>query len=268
MARQGFEPFNPARPSPARVHNALLGGKDNFAADRAVADALADPAGGYPGARRLARTSRMFALKAAEWAAGRGVRQYVSCEDGMPGPDIRPVHAVAREQDPSAAVAYVAPDAVAMSHLAALVAVGPGLAVVPCPVTDPAGVLASRELAGIIDLAEPVCVIISGPLSYLPARQARQVTAGFTGPLAPGSVLAVSCCCYQDAGLAGRARRALAPAGPWVNHSPEDIGSFFTAGVSWPDGRPVQVGNVQDWPMVSGWDGEPAAVIGSAGVKL
>jgi hypothetical protein len=60
-----------SRPSIARVHDWLLGGKDNCAADREQVARLLDV---VPGLARLAAESRLFAARAVTWLAAQGTR--------------------------------------------------------------------------------------------------------------------------------------------------------------------------------------------------
>jgi hypothetical protein len=57
--------FDPATPSIARVYDYLLNGKDNFAADRAVAEQLLAVA---PLAAEVTRDNRQFLARAVAWA--------------------------------------------------------------------------------------------------------------------------------------------------------------------------------------------------------
>ena len=61
--------------------------------------------------------------------------------------------------------------------------------------------LADPQLRAVIDLREPVFVILAAVLHFLDADAARQVTAGYAGLIAPGSCMAVSVACYDDKAL-------------------------------------------------------------------
>jgi len=60
--------FDPRTPSIARVYDYLLGGKDNFAADRAVAERLLAV---YPPIIETVPESRRFVARAVTWVADR-----------------------------------------------------------------------------------------------------------------------------------------------------------------------------------------------------
>jgi len=210
------------RPNMARVYDYWLGGKDNFAADRALAEQVLDPVRGYPGLRQLVRSNRAFVVAVTAWAARSGISQFIDLGCGLP---TRPaVHEAARAARPDARVAYVDWDPLVLSHIRALA--GEGLAAAGGDLTDPDAVLASPELTAVTDMEQPVCVILAAVLHFLPAGQAGAVTAGWARRLAPGSVLAVSCAHYEDEALNERIR-AMYGAGTWVNHDRDAVRSFL-----------------------------------------
>ena len=100
----------------------LLGGKDNFAADREQAEKLLSV---YPRAAELARESREFQRRAVTYAAQAGVRQFLDLGCGLPtAPN---THETAQAMQPGAAVVYVDNDEQVMSHAANLLARAPGV---------------------------------------------------------------------------------------------------------------------------------------------
>ncbi len=112
-----------------------------------------------------------------------------------------------------------------LSHARALLA-DPGVAAVAADLRDPAAVLADPELRAVIDPAEPVCVILGAVLHFLDAGTAREVTVGYARLIAPGSYLVISCATYDDEALAKKLA-AEYTAGQFVNHTREDVLSFF-----------------------------------------
>ena len=212
--------FDPATPNMARVYSRLLGGKDHFPADRAEADVLLEI---YPPLAEMARDNRAFVAEAVTWAAGQGIGQFLDLGAGLPATPA--VHEAARAVLPAARVAYVDTDPMVLSHARALLA-APGVAVVAADLRDPAAVLADPELRAVIDPAEPVCVILGAVVHFLDAGTAWEVTAGYARLIAPGSCLVISCASYDDEALAKRLA-AEYTAGVFVNHTREDVVSFF-----------------------------------------
>ena len=82
-------PFNASQPSIPRVWDVLLGGKDNFAADR---DQAAKLLAVFPRAAELARESRQFQARAVSHVAGAGIRQFLDLGCGLPTADARAWH--------------------------------------------------------------------------------------------------------------------------------------------------------------------------------
>jgi hypothetical protein len=92
--------FDPNSPSIARVYDYLLGGKDNFAADREVGDRLIAV---FPAVVEAARENRQFLSRAVSWVANRGVGQFIDLGGGMPtAPN---THETAQAIEPDARVA-------------------------------------------------------------------------------------------------------------------------------------------------------------------
>jgi SAM-dependent methyltransferase len=212
--------FDPATPNTARVYSRLLGGKDHFLPDRAEADVLLEI---YPPLADMVKENRAFIALAVTWAAGQGISQFIDLGAGLP---VTPaVHETARAVLPGAPVAYVDLDPMVLAHARALLA-DPGVAVAAADLRDPDAVRANPDLREVINPAEPVCVILGAVLHFLDADAARKVTAGYARLIAPGSCLVISCAAYDDETLAKRLAEEYT-AGEFVNHSREDLASFF-----------------------------------------
>jgi len=69
------------RPSIARVYDYWLDGKDNFAADRGMADEMERC---YPGTRQMVVSNRQFLVRAVTWAADQGISQFLDLGAGCP----------------------------------------------------------------------------------------------------------------------------------------------------------------------------------------
>src|SRR6201992_3992181 len=105
------------KPSVARVYDAILGGKDNFAVDRAVAEeavrAMGDGGGG-------ARLKRAALRRAVRYMAGHGVTQFLDLGSGLP--TVQNTHQIAQAVQPAARVLYVDNDPTVYLHGQALLA--------------------------------------------------------------------------------------------------------------------------------------------------
>jgi O-methyltransferase involved in polyketide biosynthesis len=213
--------FDSDTPNMARVYDYWLGGKDHYAADRAEAERLLAI---YPPLRDLVRENRAFVTQAVTWAARQGIAQFIDLGAGLPASP--PVHRAVRAVLPAARVAYVDVDPVVLSHARALLATDDGVTAVAADLRDPAAVLAHPQLRAVIDLREPVCVILAAVLHFLDADAARAVTGGYARLMAPGSTLIISVARYDDEML-GKRLSAEYTAATWHNHSHADVVSFF-----------------------------------------
>src|SRR6201990_2081342 len=129
-----------SRPHPARTYDYFLGGKDNFAADREVADRVF---AGWPTSRPRGREERKFLARAVTYLAGEvGVRQFLDIGTGLP--TANNVHEVAQAVAPEARVVYADNDPIVLAHARALLASGPkGVTTyLDADIRDPAAILA------------------------------------------------------------------------------------------------------------------------------
>ena len=182
-----MEPFDPTRPNIARVWDYWLGGKENFAADRELAEKMLAV---HPVSAQMARENRQFLGRAVSYVAGRGIRQFIDVGAGLP--TALNTHQIARRVDPAARVAYVDNDPVVISHARSLLAKSAGVIAVPGDMHAPGAILSDAGLTDLIDLTEPCCVIMSAVLHFADALSARKVAAAFARAIGPGSYLIIS----------------------------------------------------------------------------
>jgi hypothetical protein len=95
-----------SRPHPARMYDAYLGGKDNYAADREAVRQVLRTA---PEVRDTARANRAFLQRAVRFLAGEaGIRQFLDIGTGIPAAGN--VHEVAGQVAPGTRVSSRAPE--------------------------------------------------------------------------------------------------------------------------------------------------------------
>ncbi|MEU8820740.1 SAM-dependent methyltransferase [Actinoplanes sp. NPDC048796] len=157
--------FDTGRPHPARVYDFLLGGKDNFAADRAAAE---EGLKANPNAATAPRQNRAFLQRTVRFlAAEAGVRQFLDIGTGLPtAPN---VHEVAQEADPSARIVYVDNDPIVLSHARALLTSNPSgrTAYVGARLQEAATILDAPEVRDTLDLDEPVALLLFAILHFI-----------------------------------------------------------------------------------------------------
>jgi hypothetical protein len=103
-------------PHSARVYDYWLGGKDNFAVDRAVGEAMIQA---IPGLRHMAGENRRFVHRVArDLVAKEGISQFLDIGTGIPtSPNL---HEVAQQIAPDTRVVYVDNDPIVLVHARAL----------------------------------------------------------------------------------------------------------------------------------------------------
>lgn len=210
--------FDPSTPSIARVYDYLLNGKDNFAADREVAERLIAVA---PLTVEVTRENRQFLARAVTWAANQGISQFIDLGSGMPtAPN---THETARAVTAGARVAYVDNDPVVLAHLRALAAKGnPGVTVVDGDVREPDTIL--DAVAAGIDLTAPTCLLMGYLLHFFAPDAARTLVARYVAGLTPGSYVVLSVGRGDsDEGFGAYSAGAT----PVYNHSVAEFTSFF-----------------------------------------
>ncbi|WP_433469572.1 SAM-dependent methyltransferase [Spirillospora sp. CA-128828] len=151
-----------SRPSPARIYDYLLGGKDNFAVDRELAEKFLAR---WPALATTARVNRAWAVRVVRHLAGeRGIDQFVDVGSGLPTADN--VHQVAQRITPGARVMYVDNDPIVLAHSRALLAENQGADYVAADAQDADTVLARADR--FLDPSRPVAILMASLLHYLP----------------------------------------------------------------------------------------------------
>lgn len=180
--------FDPSTPSPARMYDYYLGGKNHFPADREAAEQAMSL---VPQARDVAWANRRFLVRAVRAMAQAGIKQYIDLGTGYPtSPN---VHEIARETAPDARVVYVDNDRVVSRHSMALLAQEPGVIAVEADIRDPQSILTDPEVTELIDFRRPVGVLAVAVLHFVTDEQgAEQIVTAFRSRMAPRSMLAIS----------------------------------------------------------------------------
>ncbi|PRY32698.1 SAM-dependent methyltransferase [Umezawaea tangerina] len=176
------------RPSVARVYDYWLGGAHNFAADRAVANRTLEA---MPELRRVILTNRTLLRRMVRHLLRLGVRQFLDLGSGIP--TAGNVHEIAHAVDPTARVVYVDMDPVAIAHGKSLLADLPNVVALQADIRDPASVLGDPEVRSVLDLDQPVAVLMIAVLHFVPdADHPCGIIADYLDALVPGSYLGVS----------------------------------------------------------------------------
>ena len=165
----GGVPFDTSRAHMARVYDFWLGGKDNFAADRAVAEQVA---AAYPDVLVAVRAQRAFLARAVHFLVTEaGIRQFLDIGTGLPSANN--THQVAQRAAPASRVVYVDNDPIVLGHARALLSSSPegATAYIDADLRDTGTIL--ERAAGVLDFGQPVAVMLLGILQGIPARKTR-----------------------------------------------------------------------------------------------
>jgi hypothetical protein len=209
----------------ARVWNYLLGGKDNFAADREVGDMMMQI---YPGLIHIAREQFRFLVRSVRYLAGEaGIRQFLDVGVGLPVS--ASTHQIAQQIAPESRIVYVDSDPLALVHASALLTSAPGgmTSYVEASARDTEEIL--EESARTLDFGRPVAVMMLGVLGQLPdSADPGAIVTRLLGALPPGSYLALSDSTDTSAALS----QAIADynqlaADSYHLRSPQEIAGFF-----------------------------------------
>jgi S-adenosyl methyltransferase len=173
----------------ARIADYLLGGRDNFAADRKAAEAMIEA---YPTMVELMRANRAFLRRAVRFLAGEaGIRQFLDIGTGIP--TAGNTHEVAQEIAPDCRVVYVDYDPVVLAHARALLTSTPEGATdyVDSDLRDVAKVLTGA--AETLDFGKPVAVTVAMTLHAIPDEDdPHAIVAQFMNAMPAGSYLSIS----------------------------------------------------------------------------
>jgi hypothetical protein len=246
-------------PHSARIWNYWLGGRDNYAVDRAAGDEFVKL---MPDILTAARETRAFLVRAVRYLAGEaGIRQFLDIGTGLPTADN--THEVAQAVAPDAHVVYVDNDPLVLAHARALLRSTPQgrTRYLDADMNDPDAVL--RGASDVLDLTRPVAVLFFGVLGHVAdTAQARDLVRGLLAAMPPGSHLSLSDGIPTERATAAHDQYAETGAVPYTLRTPDELCSFFDGlELVEPGFGPVplwrpELGATPDTPLI----GEPAPV--------
>ncbi|MFI6698930.1 SAM-dependent methyltransferase [Streptomyces sp. NPDC050509] len=215
--------LQPEKPHSARFWNYLLGGKDNFEADRKLGERMKRE---WPEAVDIARASRAFLGRTVRHlAAERGVRQFLDIGTGLPTADN--THEVAQRVAPDARIVYVDHDPIVLAHARALLTSTPEGATdyIDGDLTDPGSIL--THAARTLDLDRPVALMVLSVIGHIPdPAEAARLVRTYMDRLASGSYLVL--CTTISTPKADAANETYAASGttPYVASTAEQMAAF------------------------------------------
>ena len=177
------------KPNVARVYDYLIGGKDNFSADRAYASKVLEFA---PKATIACQANRQFLGRAVRFMAGQaGISQFLDIGSGLPTQ--ANVSEVAHEINPKAHVVYVDNDPMVYIHSKALLSDAERVEIIKADIRDPAEILAHPTVLSLIDFDKPVGLLLLAILHHIEDHEdPAWIAARLRDAMPPGSYLAIS----------------------------------------------------------------------------
>jgi S-adenosyl methyltransferase len=176
------------KPSVARVYDAILGGKDNFAVDRAVA---AEAFKVLPDDGKGAKLNRAVLQRAVRFMASQGIGQFLDLGSGLP--TVQNTHEIAQAVNPAARVVYVDNDPSVRLHAQALLADDSSTIVVMADIREPESILQDPEITGFLDFSKPMGLILNAVVHHiLDEEDPHGLLARYVGAIAPGSFVQIT----------------------------------------------------------------------------
>lgn len=239
--------FDVSVPNVARIYDYLLGGKDNYQADRDAAERLKKV---LPDAELACRQNRLFLERVVRFLVSRrGIRQIVDIGTGLPTRGN--VHQVAQDAAPGTRVVYVDYDPVVVRHAEALLARNERVAVIHADLRTPRELITHADMRKMIDFSQPVAILILATLHFITDdEQPDEIVRLLRATIARGSYLALSHITADDVdpvdSESAQAIYASASAQA-VPRTREEILRFFDEMELLPPG----LVNINAWPAVS-----------------
>lgn len=211
----------------ARVWNYLLGGKDNFAADRAAAEQAKAL---MPELVQSARADREFLGRVVRFLAGEaGIRQFLDIGTGLPTADN--THEVAQQTAPTSRVVYVDNDPIVLVHARALLDSHPDGATdyLQADLNEPEVIL--QAAARTLTFDQPVAIMLLGILNFIvDDDRAHRIVDKLVDAVPSGSYLAISHPTTEVNGEAVKESMRIwneSGAAPITARTPQEITTFF-----------------------------------------
>ena len=194
-----------SRAHPARIYDAMIGGKDHFEVDRQAAELARRH---IPQAWDMARANRAFLGRAVRLLAESGITQFLDIGTGIPGPGN--TGEIARSIHPEARVVYVDYDPIVAVHTRALLSgADPSLtAVVLADAREPKTILDHPAVRTVLDFDQPIALLMVALLHFVaPEHDAPSLVKQYLDALRPGSALVLTHITEGDDPEAGAAAR-------------------------------------------------------------
>jgi SAM-dependent methyltransferase len=216
--------IDPSKPSIARAYDVVLGGKDNYAIDRAVVGEMLKIVPQLP---EVAAYNRQILSRGVRYLVEQaGIRQFMDLGSGLPTREN--THQVAQRSASEARVVYVDNDPIVLAHGRALLVENENTTVVTADLRDPQSVLANPEVRRFIDFSQPVGVLLVGILHHLHDNEDPQgVAKAYMDAVPAGSHLFMTSFCASFPEAAELEQTYLSVLGTGRFRTLQELQAFF-----------------------------------------
>jgi SAM-dependent methyltransferase len=205
------------------VYDAILGGKDNFPWDRAVAEQVI---AAFPEAATSAVLHRQVLERAIRYLHARGIDQFLDVGSGLP--TARNTHEIAQELNPRALVAYVDNDPIVLTHGRAQLAGDAATTVVTADLRQPDTIVGNPAITAFLDFSRPIGLVLNGVVHHLnDDEDPHGVVTKLTSALASGSYLQLTHFSTAAPAAAALERVLMRSIGSGRMRSRDEITAFF-----------------------------------------
>jgi hypothetical protein len=183
--------LRPDIPNVARMYDYMLGGKDNYPADREAAQRTFGVLG-EDVVRGAVLQNRQFLGRAVRYlAADLGIRQFLDIGTGLPS--MNSVHEVTRQAAPGSRVVYVDNDPIVLAHARDMLHGVDDAIIADHDLRDPESIISDPAIRSALDFGQPIAVLLIAILHFLPdAEDPEGIVAALMAAVPPGSVLVIS----------------------------------------------------------------------------
>jgi S-adenosyl methyltransferase len=253
--------LHPDVPNVARMYDYMLGGKDNYPADREAARRTFAVLG-EDVVRGTVLQNRQFLGRAVRYlAAGQGIRQFLDIGTGLP--TMNSVHQVAQSAMPDSRVVYVDNDPVVLAHARDMLHGLPGTMIANHDLRDPDAIFGDSRIRATLDFGQPIAVLLVAILHFVAdADDPAGVVAALMAAAPPGSCLVISHLTADHYTHADGVQAIYADTNPGLHlRSRAAIGALFGGLPLLPPGELTYTG---DWHP--GPDTDPASAPGGSSI--
>jgi hypothetical protein len=188
---QGAGAFRPDIPNVARMYDYMLGGKDNYPADREAAQRTFAVLG-EDVVRGTVLQNRQFLGRAVRYlATEQGIRQFLDIGTGLP--TMNSVHEVTQSVAPESRVGYVDNDPVVLTHARDMLNGLPTTMIANQDLRDPEAIISDPQIRSLLDFDQPIAVLLIAILHFVADKDdPARIVSALMAAVPPGSCLVIS----------------------------------------------------------------------------